>query len=557
MFLLGTALLLICSGCSCQHEFREADCRNPEVCVLCGETRGETLPHVFKEADCRNPEICSQCGELRGDPLPHTFGDWQYEENRMHRSCTVCGQTEQKELTDEERFHMLMQGHWELHTVTLLTKTTAVNYLRNSFWSYSADYDGKGTLICTTAMEADKPEDFTYPVAVTYSHFDRATNTHQASGTFEDGVHLQITLEETDTEPLLHLKSDKGKLFFNPCTLSKYQQVLPIALGTWSNISSNQIIYITLLSDWTFTGCWGGSERSGTWLLSPSSGSLCGLQIFYSENGKNIMCHGGLEGRPVNNQDSEQNPDACSLWIQTSKHYAQSFRKIPQEELLPIMNAGNQVILGTWDSKSVRTYAGNDTKRYLVTDYTLTVNEDGTFTLVTDRRISGTWILRECNGFDKYSYTFTSSAGDTYEVSCSGGELSFGYRTQSKYTTYLSFVQYDEDQWTAYLAGPELLPGNYASRKITWKDKDSGEPMEREETGYRLTILPDGTVTGILHQPVTGTWFYNNLVDEGYSYIFWMDHTPPEQLSIRKEDGTLEFETRINSEMVTIYFDPQ
>jgi len=559
IFLLSAALLSLCSGCSCTHEFRNADCQSPRTCIHCGETQGDALPHAFKEADCLNPETCTHCGETRGEPLSHTFGNYEYAENQMQRSCSTCGHTEQKEMTDEERFHVLLKGHWELHTASFLTRTVTVDYLRKAFWPYFVDYDGEGTMIYTASLSEEGREKFAYTVNLSYSHFDPAVNTHYASASSPDGLLLQIQLEETDREPLLHIEGSPDKLVMNPSIFSKYSQMISGAVGMWTNILANKIIYTTLNSDWTFTANWGSGEFTGKWQPAPGSGApseIGGIQLYYTENKKPMMLHGGISGS-VGTEEGSGQTGGLTLWLQMQNHYVRNFKNIPSEELQTMIQAGNQVILGTWDSKSQRTYAGDDTKRYIVTDYSLTVEDDGNYTLMTDRQIRGTWTLEECNGFGQYRYSFSNPGGDPFDVTLSSGELSFVYRTQSKYVTYLSFVRYDESQWASYLAGPELLPGSYVSRKVTWTDKDSGLPMEREETGYRLNILPDGTVTGTLHQNVTGTWFYNNLVEEGHSYIFRMDHTPPEQLSIRKQNGTLEFETRIDGQWFTIYFYPQ
>lgn len=65
--------LLVLSGCSCNHVWKEADCLNPKTCSRCQETDGEPLGHTSGEwkdnvdmVTCAGTKehYCASCNEL-------------------------------------------------------------------------------------------------------------------------------------------------------------------------------------------------------------------------------------------------------------------------------------------------------------------------------------------------------------------------------------------------------------------------------------------------------------------------------------------------------------
>lgn len=87
---LLTLCLLLLTGCSCKHEWKEASCTVPKTCSLCQETEGEALGHSWQEATCETAKSCSACGLAEGTPLGH---EWQNPENNCFQICSVCGAT--------------------------------------------------------------------------------------------------------------------------------------------------------------------------------------------------------------------------------------------------------------------------------------------------------------------------------------------------------------------------------------------------------------------------------------------------------------------------------
>ena len=71
--ILAMVLILLLTGCKCEHEWMAATCAAPKTCQKCGETEGETLPHTWQEATCSAPKTCTVCGATEGEALPHTW----------------------------------------------------------------------------------------------------------------------------------------------------------------------------------------------------------------------------------------------------------------------------------------------------------------------------------------------------------------------------------------------------------------------------------------------------------------------------------------------------
>lgn len=124
--LLIPCLLCILTGCSCKHEWIEADCVTPRICSSCGETEGDVLGHdwiaedclsdaeysrcsekgesatghVWRDATCTSPEVCAVCGASGGNgTVPHQWFDATATAPRI---CSVCGAEDGLSL-DEER----------------------------------------------------------------------------------------------------------------------------------------------------------------------------------------------------------------------------------------------------------------------------------------------------------------------------------------------------------------------------------------------------------------------------------------------------------------------
>lgn len=89
-------MILILSGCGCEHEWVDANCDTPKTCSLCQEIEGEPLGHSWQDATCTAPKTCTACSLTEGDMLAHTPGemvttiDYIQALESQTQSCTVC-----------------------------------------------------------------------------------------------------------------------------------------------------------------------------------------------------------------------------------------------------------------------------------------------------------------------------------------------------------------------------------------------------------------------------------------------------------------------------------
>lgn len=531
--------------------------------LLCCGCAGEQTPVQTEQPTV---EATVPCTETEATVHTHTFGAWEYGETQMQRCCEDCGELELRDMTDEEQFRHLLQGHWEPYEVTFMGETQEMYHIRNDVWYYYADYSGGDTMTYVSALNSKAIADFTRTLTIQYSHFDPETGTHLASATSAEGHNFQIALETDHSEPLLRLTPELGADMFDEIVFSQYRQVAPFVVGTWAGFNDGEITYITLNSDQTFTSNM-EPYLSGSWQLAPADAfDVASIQLFYTdETGRYTFELGHFSSELSYFPDVEAElPDLQLVLYPQYSNDMWNFRKLQTELLEPLMDEGRERIVGTWDSKRTESFLKENLGSRIWTGHTLTIREDGTFTMMADETVEGTWVpngIVRNNDRKIYHYLFTypgcgRNGDDVTFCADHSGDLHFSYK-QGKTYTHLYFAQYDEAQWADFLAGPDLLPGNYVSQKIVRYD-EAGQAIEEPETGYTLTIKDDGTVTGMLHEPVSGTWFYRDLSPTGgHRYSFSMDHTSVTTESERMDDGTFVFTTKIDGERVVIYFFPE
>ncbi len=137
--LLVMALLLLLSGCGCDHEWYAATCKAPKTCSLCGQTEGEALPHTWLDATCTTAKICTVCDTVDGEALGHSWQDptctdpktctrcdltegeaaghqWEEATTEAPQTCSACKKTTGKKLTVDPRFTTastkVLHGTW-------------------------------------------------------------------------------------------------------------------------------------------------------------------------------------------------------------------------------------------------------------------------------------------------------------------------------------------------------------------------------------------------------------------------------------------------------------
>lgn len=70
------------------HSWQPATCTEPEICSICGKTRGEPLGHEGSAATCEEASVCVRCGLEMGPSLGH---DWQAATCTAPETCSRCG----------------------------------------------------------------------------------------------------------------------------------------------------------------------------------------------------------------------------------------------------------------------------------------------------------------------------------------------------------------------------------------------------------------------------------------------------------------------------------
>ena len=83
------------ANCVFGHDWKKANCTQPQTCRRCGKTTGKALGHKFSKATCEQASKCSICGTVEGKPLNHKFIEATCTEAPK---CELCGKTEGKAL---------------------------------------------------------------------------------------------------------------------------------------------------------------------------------------------------------------------------------------------------------------------------------------------------------------------------------------------------------------------------------------------------------------------------------------------------------------------------
>lgn len=70
LLLVLTLMAALLVGCACKHEWKDANCKEPKTCTLCGETEGEkTTEHKWEDATTEAPKTCAVCGATEGEKI--------------------------------------------------------------------------------------------------------------------------------------------------------------------------------------------------------------------------------------------------------------------------------------------------------------------------------------------------------------------------------------------------------------------------------------------------------------------------------------------------------
>jgi len=408
--------LLSLSGCSCKHDWTDADCLNPktcnlcnitegeaighnwsaatcetpEICANCGETKGEAIGHQWAAATCETPETCNACGKTQGEIPDHDFGSWTIDGDTMSRICASCNKAESTKTDHELIATQGVIGHWDLYLLT------------NGAGIYSC-HDLSGDIVMSWVAFR---EDNTATIALNgeefhgtwkYDRMDMPTTgipNYYFAVTLADGSGvIPITYYEIpDYASALVLTVDSVVLHH-----SKNAELAELMEGAWVASYENDLRVMTLNPDRTITFHW-DENMTGMWHLrseftDPNSGMrTAGLTLTCTKDGisvtETIMLDLLDESVPLEVLGSYVSIHTNQIGGSFSKSYGENI-EILQEEL----ENAKMSICGSWESTRYLTYTyetGNtDIKE--IAGYEITFSEDGTFIGLLDQEYTGTW----------------------------------------------------------------------------------------------------------------------------------------------------------------------
>lgn len=513
---------LLC-GCACEHEWTEADCLTPALCVKCEETGAEALGHDWNVATCTEPETCTRCGAMQGLAPGHSYGDWTFGAEDMTHVCSVCSHAETTEIDRALYLGTLLPGHWDFFAVWQDDELSFAQQLE--FLDLHLYFDTDGGAALTT------PENGTVQGTWTFDSFvqDGDTSIYYFKvncGEINYVTWLQVN-SGSDTvlpEIMLVLGARKQNLY-----LTQYEEATEvlasdwgITTNKWGSPMGNMANWLTFREDRTVTGYLNG-PLDGVWHLVP---------LFSSSSPINNPTLFGIWIAPYGAEKEE--------WIQATLSTAdettlkvkldiqQTFAPITAQDFKQIL-AARQIVLGTWTSTDIR-YMG-DVEEY-TTDYSVTFQEDGTLTANFGKEQAGTWAVSDIDGYYGYDLYFD---GHDERVYCNidsrntdpeDAVLSiYGPPQMNDRNVY--FARLNEEQAALSLQGPTLPVGNWISTYVTRIHNTTREQDGMRTRAYSLSFNQDGTFTAMLDTDISGTWEYKtmHLNDDSFEYWLYIDDT--------------------------------
>ena len=317
-----------------------------------------------------------------------------------------------------------------------------------------------------------------------------------------------------------------------------------IQTDQWGNILGNPSNWLTFHEDRTVTGNINGTI-DGIWyvvanyytdFLAPDNYSI----VIETDEGMMENVFTFTPGR------------AAELEIKIGKKY-QCFTHV-NKDLVELIKKSNFIPLGTWTSTKV-TAIGETT---MTTNYSVTLNDDYTFTAKLDRQLQGTWIARKMpdaeDSTPTYSY-YLIPDGSKDEIYCQ--IVTYNDEPQFIITYYapMEGKQFYFDKLTEETAklvekGNTFLVGNWLSYNYYIRNMEDysivNEQIQSED--YSLTFHSSGTFTGSLHSNISGTWEYKDFylrndsdgqyceweyeVSSQASYLYSVKHTRTDEQTI-------------------------
>lgn len=595
LFCLLLALVLLLSGCACQHEWADADCTSPQICIKCQETTGEPLGHSWTEATCETPQTCSRCGATQGqalghqwdapdcitpatcrtcgltdgEPLGHDYDAWAQVDSDMTHTCLICGNVETIAYDPLLYTQDQLLGNWELVAIgggssAEFGPVYAFHFSKNFQVSgryYNKDFVGTWSLAYIT----DDYYEGTLTISGEIYNFSYAVSDQVVSTPFcdNDGEYLADAL------------------------LKRVDDAEPIVIGTWSVEYNDTTYQLKLMSDRTFLASF-DAPFHGKWYLYPTT-AVQG----HSMNAVYLLCATGYERkaftfflkRPFEEDSGSiqfysyfNDDDYKTIFTQTSTdgvataEEAETLRALQEkaEQAEQSENAPAQtkslddftdVLVGQWISTDFYSLSERDALTPSADgpiditgilkkspDYSIQMESDGSFTGILGNSVAGTWTLDPDTlyGDDTFSAidgTFLlSDSQETcpFYVVYSDG---YGYNLYFQWNGHsIFFSHFTPEDYTKLSNGKQQFTGTW-NKCSSGVFVDSSAPLSETE-GCSLTLQGDGTLTGqLLDGAVSGTWSYCIYDPNGGYYTALLEiNGQTEEATLYETDAALSFD---------------
>lgn len=527
LFCLLLLLCLLLTGCTCEHEWTQADCTSAQICTKCQETGDPALGHHWLPADCTAAETCSRCGLTQGAPADHIYGPWSFTEAEMIRSCQTCGVTETAELDRELYLEHLLLGHWDCYGI----------FQGDSFYSpYMLSGPGD-----TLLFGAERTVTGTVNMAEVSCSWEFDTYMREDE---EDHYYFFLLKENGKKLPMLlscTQEADYLYIFYNSTDqvlLTRNDALVSSLCGTWGAEGGGGMCSLTLREDRTVSGDLDG-PLEGTWQPLPLEysemmGSHAGIFISFERSGETVHLLAIVypEDRYREMTSEEFLPESLFM---NNNGARLSFTAMTQEELeskRTAMQEGPNMLVGTWYSMYWRSFAVNPNQDTLALDYSITFLSDGTFTANVGKELSGTWKFDDSLDFQTqtiYTY-YLYIDGEKFpcdmELNCTENHvpelhiLNHSTVPGDGRTLYLNRRDSGTDAFMRTLIGDWTS----VSEEVYIHGQDASTSYILD---YSFTFLEDGSFTGYDGQERKGTWVYVQTRDETVSqYDLFLDGQP-------------------------------
>lgn len=507
--ILWILLVALLTGCSCKHEWTEADCVNPRICTKCEELGGEALGHDWTDATCLEPQTCRRCAATQGESLGHSFGDWTFAGEEMSHSCTLCGLSEKVPLDREVYAESLLSGFWE--GIALFHEETT--YSAYQFHEpldalqFGADRAISGH-INTKAVSGQWE----------FLEYQEAEGNGEYHFTYTDDGELvwYLLLVEKEPKNLLYILYPNGDQVLLAQNDTLAEQL--IAAGSWGAEGGTGMFHLTFHEDRRVTGDLEG-EFEGTWQLMPMTQMMdfpcCGFFIQYDRNGETVSLMGTI--RPSNNalySTTFENfsPGVLSITIANRRTEFEPMDMDVIEAKGKQMQDGPNRILGTWSSLYHRKLTDGPAIDKSLLGYSITFHSDNTFTGFVGKEISGTWRYNDSSGDDNsgsHSY-YAQLDGENYAYRVNleyhenqYSELRFWGRTTDPNNNRMLILsklsEAEKDMIHSFI-------GKWTSTREDFSNYDTGEERMTSTMDYSFELFEDGTFTAYDGAEIKGTW---------------------------------------------------